>query len=94
MSDRATGARCLVVARPVEYGRVRGDKGACPRMLPPPLGERGGQPRSAIHFFKASDMVVPGSLSEMNSGYFVSGKYEKSFSVFYKNFALVISGSW
>ena len=62
MSDRATGARrqkaspsqiCIaeamqapVWARPVEYGRVRGDKGACPLGLPPPLGESGGHPRN------------------------------------------------
>ena len=54
-SDGATGAHRLVGARPVEHGcgsyfgsvkeksnRSIGVKGACPLMLPPPLGERGG----------------------------------------------------
>ena len=70
-SDRATGAHRIVGARPVEHGcgshfwqgkRKRTDLGgqrACPLDCLPPLGERGGHPRTFDACSKNSEEISP-----------------------------------
>jgi len=60
---RPLGRRWIVLRQRKKNPALLGIKGACPLMLPPPLGERGGHPRNfhTISKKRGGDFLVGGS---------------------------------